>query len=61
MYVQTNPMAGKRDDIIRSGSIRPVLGPEHPSAVAVVCKKGWASDPSSRPSLASICNLLNVK
>ena len=58
---QTNPMSGKSDDIIRSGSIRPVLSQEHPSAVAVVCKKGWASEPSSRPSLASICNLLDIK
>ncbi len=58
---QNNPMVGQSDEIVRSGSIRPVLGPEHPSAVSVICKKGWASEPSSRPSLPSICNLLNVK
>jgi hypothetical protein len=56
-----NPMTGLRNDKITAENVRPILGPEHPSSVTVLTKKGWHEDPTKRPSLQAMCGLLHVK
>jgi len=54
-------MAGKTEDKILEGDIRPPLGKEHPSVITVLCKKGWAADVTQRPNFQAMAGLLQVQ